>query len=123
MDHSQMDKTSQSLKRRSTQKYVITENALLNSVFNVEALVGTFHQEKALVGAFSVFTNLRMELFEALQLPLTFTRSPVSRVAVSSPAQHVGGLQQSWAVTAGYGAGWWPHCRVWRRHTFKHSTN
>ena len=30
------------------------------------ALVGTFNQEKGLVGAFSVITNLRMELFEAL---------------------------------------------------------
>ena len=38
----------------------------LNSVLNVKAVVGTFNQEKALVGAFSVITNLRMELFEAL---------------------------------------------------------
>ena len=29
-------------------------------------LVAAFNQEKALVGAFSVITNLRMELFEAL---------------------------------------------------------
>ena len=29
-------------------------------------LVGDFNQEKGLVGAFSVITNLRMELFEAL---------------------------------------------------------
>ena len=32
----------------------------------MKALVGAFNQEKALVGAFSVITNLRMELFEAL---------------------------------------------------------
>ena len=32
-----------------------------------------FHQERALVGAFSVITNLRMELFEALQLELWTT--------------------------------------------------
>ena len=38
----------------------------LNSVLNVKAVVATFNQEKALVGAFSVITNLRMELFEAL---------------------------------------------------------
>ena len=38
----------------------------LNSVLDVKALVGAFNQEKALVGAFSVITNLRMELFEAL---------------------------------------------------------
>ena len=29
-------------------------------------LVAAFNQEKALVGAFSVITNLRMDLFEAL---------------------------------------------------------
>ena len=29
---------------------------------NVKALVGVFNQEKALIGAFSVITNLRMDL-------------------------------------------------------------
>ena len=33
----------------------------LNSVLNVKAVVAAFNQEKALVGAFSVITNLRME--------------------------------------------------------------
>ena len=33
-----------------------------NSVLNVKAVVAAFNQEKALVGAFSVITNLRMEL-------------------------------------------------------------
>ena len=32
----------------------------------VKAVVAAFNQEKALVGAFSVITNLRMDLFEAL---------------------------------------------------------
>ena len=32
----------------------------------MKAVVATFNQEKALEGAFSVITNLRMELFEAL---------------------------------------------------------
>ena len=32
----------------------------------VKAVVAAFNQEKALVGAFSVITNIRMELFEAL---------------------------------------------------------
>ena len=32
-----------------------------NSVLNVKALVGTFNQEKALVGAFFVITNLRVD--------------------------------------------------------------
>ena len=34
----------------------------------MKAVVPAFNQEKALVGAFSVITNLRMELFEALVL-------------------------------------------------------
>ena len=33
---------------------------------NVKAVVDAFNQEKALVGAFSVITNFRMDLFEAL---------------------------------------------------------
>ena len=36
----------------------------------MKAVVAAFNQEKVLVGAFSVITNLRMELFEALQLPV-----------------------------------------------------
>ena len=32
----------------------------------MKAVVAAFNQEKALVGAFSVITNLRMKLFEAL---------------------------------------------------------
>ena len=32
----------------------------------MKELVGAFNQEKALVGAFSVITNLRMELFQAV---------------------------------------------------------
>ena len=36
------------------------------NVLNVKAVVAAFNQEKALVGAFSVITNLRMEIFEAL---------------------------------------------------------
>ena len=36
----------------------------------MKAVVAAFNQEKALVGAFSVITNLRMELFEALILTL-----------------------------------------------------
>ena len=37
-----------------------------HSVLNVKAVVAAFNQEKALVGAFSVLTNLRIELFQAL---------------------------------------------------------
>ena len=35
----------------------------------MKVVVAAFNQERALVGAFSVITNLRMELFEALILP------------------------------------------------------
>ena len=34
----------------------------LNSVLNLKAVVAAFNQEKGLVGAFSVITNLRMDL-------------------------------------------------------------
>ena len=34
----------------------------------MKAVVAAFNQEKALVGAFSVITNLQMELFQALLL-------------------------------------------------------
>ena len=38
----------------------------------MKAVVAAFNQEKALVGAFSVLTNLRMELFQALVVILAF---------------------------------------------------
>ena len=41
----------------------------------MKAVVAAFNQEKALVGAFSVITNLRMELFQALEN--TQVRHPV----------------------------------------------
>ena len=37
----------------------------------MKAVVAAFNQEKALVGAFSVITNLRMDLFEALLVTRT----------------------------------------------------
>ena len=47
----------------------------LNSVLYVKAVVAASNQEKALVGAFSVIVNLRMELFEALVLLLQLLQS------------------------------------------------
>ena len=44
--------------------YKIT--GIVDNPVYVKAVVAAFNQEKALVGAFSVITNLRMELFEAL---------------------------------------------------------
>ena len=39
----------------------------------MKAVVAAFNQEKALVGAFSVITNFRMELFEALARGSSYT--------------------------------------------------
>ena len=41
----------------------------------MSALVGAFNQEKALVGTFSVITNLRMELFQAVVQDLELATS------------------------------------------------
>ena len=41
-------------------------------------LVAAFNQEKALVGAFSVITNLRMELFQALRVLVASMLPPVA---------------------------------------------
>ena len=42
----------------------------------MKAVVAAFNQEKALVGAFSVITNLRMDLFEALLGALLIVNRP-----------------------------------------------
>ena len=94
----------------------------------MKAVVAAFNQEKALVGAFSVITNLRMQLFEALledtwlaaawlqllsHCPwLTITKLTFSNTLVrekrSSRAhvQYVGGLLEP---------------RVWRYYTCLHA--
>ena len=48
----------------------------------MKAVVAVFNQEKALVGAFSVITNLRMDLFEALVYIRSVTRD-IEEVAPS----------------------------------------
>ena len=50
----------------ATQFHVYLPSGQGPFVLNVKAVVAAFNQEKALVGAFSVITNLRMELFGAL---------------------------------------------------------
>ena len=58
---------------------------------NVKAVVAAFNQEKALVGAFSVITNLRMEIFEAL---LDWLPSPlVEHVIHAGHAAVAGGVR------------------------------
>ena len=44
----------------------------------MKAVVAAFNQEKALVEAFSVITNLRMELFEALLVMARHLESPAA---------------------------------------------
>ena len=56
----------------------------------MKAVVAAFNQEKALVGAFSVITNLRMELFEALLYKQHFNTATVRRVF---PNQENRGMQ------------------------------
>ena len=40
--------------------YLLVQHSVLISVLNVKAVVAAFNQEKALLGAFSVITNLRI---------------------------------------------------------------
>ena len=49
----------------------------------MKAVVAAFNQEKALVGAFSVITNLRMELFEALSATDTSSHQTQRRPRVT----------------------------------------
>ena len=48
----------------------------------MNAIVATFNHEKVLVGAFSVITNLRMELFEALVMTFAVNETDELRVCV-----------------------------------------
>ena len=54
------------------------------------AVVATFNHEKALVGAFSVISNLRMELFQALM--------------TGSPDVHCAGIHVIWCLLIVVGA-------------------
>ena len=54
----------------------------------MKAVVAALNQEKALVGAFSVITNLRMELFEALVSTCHSTAAHLRQPDVSAPQRH-----------------------------------
>ena len=75
----------------------------------MQAVVAAFNQEKALVGAFSVITNLRMEHFEALLTTHYF--SPVRHqqravlAAVVAEVAHGAGDAGGVAVGGGEGRG------------------
>ena len=60
----------------------------------MKAIVAAFNHEKALVGAFSVITNLRMELFEALTetdlSSVMSSQATVGRVRVAGPQSMLG---------------------------------
>ena len=58
----------------------------------MKAVVAAFNQEKALVGAFSVITNLRMEHFEALQLTLHCAPLPGADHAYQGPGAALPGV-------------------------------
>ena len=67
----------------------------------MKAVVAAFNQEKALVGAFSVITNLRMDLFQALvDIPHLVVPDPRPRVVVD-PALAAAAVGHDGAVLAG----------------------
>ena len=55
-------------------------------VLNVKAVVAAFNQENALVGAFSVTMNLRMELFESLGSVSPLVKCSPAPMAAMAPA-------------------------------------
>ena len=57
----------------------------------MKAVVAAFNQEKALVGAFSVLMNLRMELFQAL-------KRITASLNIAAVRPHQGPAAQTWAV-------------------------
>ena len=59
----------------------------------MKAVVAAFNQEKALVGAFSVITNLRMELFEAL-LSLCSIVTQKRKVGTIAPKKFIARLRK-----------------------------
>ena len=65
----------------------------------MKAVVAAFNQEKALVGAFSMITNLRMELFEALadtsHVKQRADSADIVRVTVSITVRRFMGMKMS----------------------------
>ena len=58
-------------------------------------VVAAFNQEKALVGAFSVITNLRMELFQALIFTLRVTRLTRAQCPALRAAPHTATIDRA----------------------------
>ena len=55
----------------------------------MKAVVAAFNQEKALVGAFSVITNLRMELFEALVISIVTSAAVITWGCAQSAVEQI----------------------------------
>ena len=64
----------------------------------MKAVVAAFNQEKALVGTFSVITNLRMELFGALVQALAQLRTTLGRGRSSSSTKAGREESVSWTI-------------------------
>ena len=72
----------------------------------MRAVVAAFNQEKALVGAFSVLTNLRMEFFQALYntccnvifVPILINLSLVLLGGVTGGAEEGGQRDVGWVM-------------------------
>ena len=79
----------------------------------MKAVIAAFNQEKALVGAFSVITNLRMELFEALILiPVTGPKEDTySLTNFSTPRPGRKGREPSTGTLGGPGGNSGGFCR------------
>ena len=68
----------------------------------MKAVVAAFNQEKALVGAFSVITNLRMELFQALTVTVRVrVRATVSCAGTEADCAKAGQTSDAAAANRG----------------------
>ena len=66
----------------------------------MKAVVAAFNQEKALVGAFSVITNLRMDLFEALLCQCASVPHPPEAVGAVCLHRALAGLTSTWNMAS-----------------------
>ena len=75
----------------------------------MKAVVAAFNQEKALVGAFSMITNLRMDLFEALVARAGDTELSSAALLLAAATEKIvvlSGPRHRSASPHGHGASW-----------------
>ena len=70
--------------------YVCVDHKYINNVLNVEAVLAAFNRDKALEGAFSVITNLRMDLRLQIMTRL-LAISDLLKLVTPGPLLAVGG--------------------------------